>query len=238
MGNAPTITGRNKHLLREKTHPTTDEFLQSTLSELERDALNSTSLDDRVQHLMDTLRRKGVLPSSTTTGSEHLPSSKIFEAGIISTDKYNWCSPRSDQLLADLEAIEAFDGVSSKTTFSPRLRQLRDLSWAVRGVFWEDQVKRALLFSFFQRRWSNNAAIRTMSSKHVSNTGNLFTKSTRGGSKAADKATMLASAVAATTMLPLGFQGIPGTGLPPYARMCVQMVMQLATMQLSQMAQN
>ena len=36
-------------------------------------------------------------------------------------------------------------------------------------------------------------------------------------------------------MLP-AFQGISGTGLPPYARMCIQMVMQLATMQLSRLA--
>jgi len=203
-----------------------DEFLQSTLSSFERDSLNSTSLDDRVQHLMESLRRKGVLPATSSDDSSEeriFSTKKLFEPGIVSTEKYEWCSPRSDQLLLDLEAMEAFDSLSHDPTSSPRLRLLRDLSWSVRGSFWEDQVKRSLLFSFLQRRWSNDALVRTSSSySNVPSSGGLFATAADASSLASTTTT---NTMNTTTRDPsllnvgFGFHGVPGTGMPSYARM-------------------
>ena len=253
MGNLPTSTANSTatttphrtstNSTANKTHQQLselDEFLQS-ITELQS-TLNSTSLDDRLQHLISSLRQKGMLPP-VTDGSGPPSSKKLFEPGIVSTEKYEWCSPRSDQLLSDLEASEAFGTMELSSTSSPRLRQLRDLSWSVRGVFWENQVKRALLFAFVRRRWSNDALVHRVSLSPLPSVvagDDLFaTTKSSGGNKANTKGSNYGGSNngSNTTMLPgIGFQGIPGTGLPPYARLCIQMVMQLASMQLSRLA--
>ena len=190
-----------------------------------------------------------MLPT-VTDGSGPPSSKKLFEPGIVSTEKYEWCSPRSDQLLSDLEASEAFGTMELSPMSSPRLRQLRDLSWSVRGVFWENQVKRALLFAFVRRRWSNDALVHRVSLSPLPSVvagDDLFatTKSsgsnnanTNGGHYGSNHGSNHGSnnGINATMLPGIGFQGIPGTGLPPYARLCIQMVMQLASMQLSRLA--
>ena len=244
-----------------------DSSASQSIDNFVRDIFDSKTLDLRVRDLAQSLQKQrehevklnsASKVTKTRTQPIHHNSDTLddfYPEGTVSMDNSDWCSPRMKQVLADLEALEAY-GSSSKSLngtlpqsdgVSPRLRQLREISCAVRGSFWEDQMKRSLLFLLLRRRWATGIkTLQPMQNSHEGKSNetipslNLFRKSPMNhleaqGFPSFDPSNLFFNPC--THPMAWGnCSNFSGSSLSPYVKMCVQTVMHLATMHLSQMA--